>query len=57
MNIDELAQRLKEASDQYYNQGNSDLSDEAYDLLVDELKALDPQNPFLQTVGSRCQDF
>lgn len=46
-----LIDLLKTASDSYYN--NTPLmSDAEYDALVDQLKALDPNNDFLKTIGA-----
>ncbi|MCF0215035.1 MAG: hypothetical protein HUK21_01000 [Fibrobacteraceae bacterium] len=41
--IEELEARIKQAATDYYN-GNESISDGEYDILVSELKALDPQN-------------
>lgn len=50
--IEELVLKLTEASDKYYNSDTPLMSDSAFDLLRDRLKEIDPQNPFLKTVGA-----
>ena len=50
--MDTIVRKLKEASDAYYNTGTSIMSDDDYDLLRDQLEAMDPTNPFLTTVGA-----
>lgn len=51
MPIQSLVDLLKAASDGYYN--NTPLiTDAEYDALVDQLKALDPTNPFLAVIGA-----
>ncbi len=50
--VNELVEALSRASDQYYNQGDSFLTDAEYDALERELRALDPSNTFLLGVGS-----
>lgn len=49
--IDDLAARLKLASDAYYN-GAPLMSDSAFDQLRDELEQLDPSHPFLKQIGA-----
>lgn len=44
MTITEIENKIKEAAKNYYN-GNETMSDNDYDILVAELKALDPTNP------------
>ena len=44
-----LAERLTELNDQY-RQGAPAVSDRQYDLLVDRLRELDPDHPFLHRV-------
>ena len=43
---------LREASEAYYNGGKSKMSDEAYDGLLERLRELDPENPYLEEVGA-----
>jgi len=50
--IDELVEILTEASDRYYNEGESDLSDAEFDALEAMLKDMDPLNPFLLATGA-----
>lgn len=51
--INDLATRLQAASDAYYNDPtNLLMSDAAFDLLRDQLAALDPTHPFLKQVGA-----
>lgn len=51
MNIDLLVDRLQLARDAYYN-GTPIMTDEVYDLLEDELRALAPNHPLLKRVGA-----
>lgn len=51
MDIKTLEKQIIEASKQYYTMGSSGLSDKEFDLLVDKLRELDPQNPILTAVG------
>ena len=48
----EIVALLTRASNAYYNGGPLLLDDESFDALVDELRALDPTNPFLTSVGA-----
>jgi DNA ligase (NAD+) len=50
--ITEITKKLKEASKAYYNTGITAMSDQEYDNLVEELRSIDPQNIFLQTIGA-----
>jgi DNA ligase (NAD+) len=50
--IDDLAARLREASDAYYGGEETIMSDAEFDRLRDELEELDPQNSFLAEVGA-----
>lgn len=52
----ELECILREASDLYYNGGQSNLSDSEFDRLRDELEEIDPHNKFLATVGIPSTD-
>jgi NAD-dependent DNA ligase len=44
--------QLKSASHAYYETGEPIIDDDTYDALVDELRALDPSNPYLSAVGA-----
>ena len=48
----EIVALLTRASNAYYNGGPLLLDDESFDTLVDELRTLDPTNPFLTAVGA-----
>jgi DNA ligase (NAD+) len=50
--VSELVDLLQEASDRYYNEGESDLSDAEYDALENLLREMDPDNLFLLGVGA-----
>ncbi len=50
--IVELEDILRRASLIYYGGGNSDLDDQQFDRLRDELEACDPDNAFLSEVGA-----
>lgn len=52
MDIEQLAATLRAASDAYYNGGTAIMGDEAFDAAVEQLRALDPNHPFLATVGA-----
>ena len=47
-----LSQRIAFHSDLYYNQAQTQISDAEFDRLWDELKALEPNHPQLNIVGS-----
>lgn len=47
----ELEKRIKELSEQYYMFGNSDVSDEEFDDLVETLRNINPSNKILSQVG------
>jgi DNA ligase (NAD+) len=47
-----IVRQLREASDAYYNGGTDILGDEVYDALLERLKELDPENPYLEEVGA-----
>jgi DNA ligase (NAD+) len=53
--INELVEKIKVAN-QKYRLGEPIMSDSQYDILVDELKALDPENEILTKVGHDVQD-
>lgn len=52
MTIDEMVARIKTASSAYYNSGTSDLSDQEFDMLVETLRAIDPDHPVLAAIGA-----
>jgi len=51
--IDELIEILENANESYYNDAESEISDEEYDNLKDELRKLAPKHPFLLQVGQK----
>jgi NAD-dependent DNA ligase len=53
--VQELVQKIKEANE-LYRLGKPIISDKQYDILVDELNQLDPDNEILLTVGHEIQD-
>jgi DNA ligase (NAD+) len=53
--INELVEKITVAN-QKYRLGKPIMSDSQYDILIDELKALDPHNEILQKVGHEIQD-
>jgi DNA ligase (NAD+) len=48
----ELANILRQASEEYYAHGSPTLSDAEFDALKRELESIDPDHPFLQEVGA-----
>jgi NAD-dependent DNA ligase len=52
MTVKSIVQKLKAASDAYYNSSKTIMSDEQFDSLVDKLRKLDPKNSFFKSVGS-----
>jgi len=50
--IDQLAKRIKDASDAYYNGLPPLMTDAAWDALADELRRLDHAHPVLKAVGA-----
>jgi DNA ligase (NAD+) len=48
--VEELVGVLNKAKEEYYKDGSSRLSDEEFDNLVKELKALDPNNAFFDII-------
>jgi len=48
----QIVELLREAAAAYYNGGNQKMDDDTYDGLVDRLKQLDPENPYLEEVGA-----
>ena len=54
--IQEIVRKLREASDAYYNGGQAIMGDDAFDDLKEELRTLDPSNPFLIEVGAKVAE-
>ena len=52
MDLKELVNIVSTAKDQYYNLGQSSITDAEYDAYEAELRARDPGNPVLQKIGS-----
>ena len=50
--LQQIVTLLREASHAYYNGGESKMDDESYDALVERLKQLDPEHPYLEEVGA-----
>ena len=48
---DKLVQTIQEASQRYYTDGSSDLSDAQFDQMLTDLKVVDPSNLLVTTVG------
>lgn len=48
--VDRLVERITNYSKSYY-EGNPEISDAAFDLLVEQLRRMDPNNPVLDKVG------
>jgi len=53
--IEQLLKKIQVANEKY-RLGEPIMSDSQYDILIDELKALDPDNEILQKVGHDVQD-
>ena len=53
--LDELRRRIRAADDQYYNDGESDLTDAQYDELFVKLRKLEEAHPALVTEDSPTQ--
>lgn len=51
MDITQLAKRIQDAKDAYYN-GNPLMDDATFDSLEDQLRAIDPNHPVLARVGA-----
>ena len=51
MSVKELQKKIKKASDAYYNDEQI-MEDDEFDMLVDELRKLDPQNLVLKQIGA-----
>jgi NAD-dependent DNA ligase len=52
MNTSQLVKRLTEASYAYHNGLSPLMTDDEYDAAIDQLRELDPANPFLTAVGA-----
>ena len=52
---DKIVKLLREASAAYYNGGPLKMDDETYDGLIERLKQLDPDHPYLEEVGAPVQ--
>jgi NAD-dependent DNA ligase len=48
----DLVNIIKEANNQYYNKNKSVISDEIYDVIIDKIKTINPNNPILKSVGA-----
>ena len=48
---DKLIREIIFSSQKYYTDGSSDISDAKFDMLLSELKLIDPSNPLITTVG------
>jgi DNA ligase (NAD+) len=48
----EIVSLLREAAAAYYNGGEPKMDDDVYDGLVERLKQMDPEHPFLDEVGA-----
>lgn len=46
-----LEREISEASQKYYTDGTSNLSDAQFDRMISELKVVDPSNPLITAVG------
>lgn len=53
MEKETLVRKLEEASNAYYNTGNPIMSDEEYDILIGQLRDIEPDHPLLYKVGAR----
>ena len=53
--ISQLVSELTTYSDSYYNTDVQLVSDEVYDAKLEELRILDPNNPFLTKVGGKVE--
>jgi NAD-dependent DNA ligase len=56
MSVPALVKQLRAASAAYYNGGKPLLDDDAYDALVEQLRSLDPENPYLEEIGAPPQE-
>lgn len=53
--IENLVEYLKKCDDAYYNSDTTLVSNDTYDALVQTLKNLDPNNPYLNKVGAELR--
>lgn len=53
--VDYLMSVLQDASDKYYNEGESPLTDAEYDAMENQLREIDPDNTFFLGVGSEVR--
>jgi DNA ligase (NAD+) len=53
MSIKQLVKLLENADDAYYNTGHPIMTDLEYDNLVDKLRSLDPENKYLNKIGTK----
>jgi len=51
-NVEDLVARLRKASEAYFETAEPVFSDEEYDRLLDELREIAPNHPFLREVGA-----
>ena len=51
MSVKEIVKKIKEASAAYYNDEQI-MEDDEFDDLVEELRKLDPTNPYFKTIGA-----
>jgi DNA ligase (NAD+) len=50
--LQQIVTLLRDASYAYYNGGESKMDDESYDALIERLKQMDPEHPYLDEVGA-----
>ena len=53
VSLQNIIKLIKDANDQYYNNGNPIMSDEEYDLLKDELQNRDSNHKLLKQIGNK----
>lgn len=53
--INQLVEKITQANEAYRS-GNSIISDQEYDILIEELQEMDPHNPILNKVGHEIKD-
>ena len=53
--IEKLTRYLAECDDAYYNTSNPIVSDDTYDALVETLRRLNPDHPYLRKVGAKVR--
>ena len=51
INVEQLEETVRQASQKYYTDGTSELSDAQFDKVLSELKVVDPSNPLVTEVG------